>query len=146
MTAESPLISSSASGPLGVLHLPRLWLKILLHACDRLPEGYRHGEGGFDEKLFVNLGVNGKDFIDYIVREKPDYVTLERWVRTHATKLNAEAIAAHNAMVMNAALPEERATQRRAELGLSDASLTNAVELNDLEDWAGAHARLAGRV
>ena len=44
-----PVLSSSVMGPLGVKHLPRLWLKILLHACGRLPDGYRHGVGGFDE-------------------------------------------------------------------------------------------------
>jgi len=53
-----PLISSAAKGPLGVCHLPRLWLKILLFACGRLPEGYRHGEGGFDEFTTTNLGLD----------------------------------------------------------------------------------------
>ena len=30
-----PLISSGTEGPLGVKHLPRLWLKTLLSACGK---------------------------------------------------------------------------------------------------------------
>ena len=32
-----PLISSGAAGPLGVLHLPRLWLKLRLEAAGSTP-------------------------------------------------------------------------------------------------------------
>jgi len=145
VSAEAPLISSSVMGPLGVAHLPRLWLKVLLHACDRLPAGYRHGNGGFDELLFTNLGIDGDAFVDYITTQKPDYRTLEAWVRSHATKLTPEAIAAHNAGILEAPMLEERAVARRAELGISDAGFTNAVKLNDLDDWSGTHARLVGR-
>jgi hypothetical protein len=42
-------------------------------------------------------------------------------------------------------MPEERAAIRRAALGISDASVNNAIRLNDLDDWAETHARLAGR-
>jgi Domain of unknown function (DUF5069) len=132
-------------GPLGVAHLPRLWLKVLLHACDRLPEDYRHGNGGFDALLFANLGIDGDAFVDYITTQKPDYQALEAWVRLHATKLTPETIAAHNAHIVGAAMLEERAATRRAELGISDAGFTNAVKLNDLDDWSVAHARLTGR-
>jgi hypothetical protein len=142
VSAEPPLISSSVAGPLGVAHLPRLWLKILLYACGRLPEGYRHGEGGFDEFLCANLGIDRDSFVEYIATEKPDYLTLERWVRAHASKLTPEAIEAHNAAILGALMPEDRVTVRRAALGISDANFSNSVKLNDLDDWAGAHARL----
>src|ERR1700682_2704180 len=92
-----PVLSSSVMGPLGVRHLPRLWLKILLHGCGRLPEGYRHGVGGFDECLTTTLGLDRDAFIAYIETEKPDYLTLEKWVRANATSLTADAIAAVNA-------------------------------------------------
>ena len=35
-----PLISSGVAGPLGVLHLPRLWLKCSLEARGKLADGY----------------------------------------------------------------------------------------------------------
>ena len=36
----APLISSEVAGPLGVIHLPRLWLKVLLSAKGLLPDDY----------------------------------------------------------------------------------------------------------
>ena len=35
-----PLISSGTAGPLGVLHLPRLWLKASLGAAGKLHSDY----------------------------------------------------------------------------------------------------------
>ena len=40
MNTLIPLISSGVSGPLGVLHLPRLWLKASLEARGLLANGY----------------------------------------------------------------------------------------------------------
>ncbi|GIT38799.1 MAG: hypothetical protein Ct9H300mP7_7200 [Verrucomicrobiota bacterium] len=36
-----PLISSGTKGPLGVLHLPRLWQKVSLEAAGKLPTATR---------------------------------------------------------------------------------------------------------
>jgi len=35
-----PLISSGVAGPLGVLHLPRMWQKVSLEAKGKLASGY----------------------------------------------------------------------------------------------------------
>ena len=35
-----PMISSGTAGPLGVLHLPRLWQKVSLEAQGKLAAGY----------------------------------------------------------------------------------------------------------
>jgi hypothetical protein len=137
-----PLISSSVSGPLGVKHLPRLWLKILLHAAGRLPEGYRHGVGGFDERLCTDLGIDRDAFVAYIETEKPGYLELEHWVRERATRLNPESIDAYNRYITSAPLPEAMAIERRKELGLPDASLTDADTLNKLDDWAAVHRQI----
>jgi hypothetical protein len=127
-------------GPLGVKHLPRLWLKILLYGCGRLPEGYRHGAGGFDEFLTTTLGIDRDAFVTYIETEQPNYLTLEAWVRANATALTAEAIAAVNARVANADLPDTMLADRRAQLGFNEPGYTKAVALNDLDDWAAMHA------
>ncbi len=137
-----PLISSSVKGPLGVCHLPRLWLKILLFACSRLPEGYRHGEGGFDELTTDNLGLDRAEFVRYIETEKPSYQQLEGWVQEHATKLDPASIAAHNEAILTRRLREELAIPRRAELNITDPDLWNGVALNDLDDWASFHRQL----
>jgi uncharacterized protein DUF5069 len=138
-----PLISSSVKGPLGICHLPRLWLKILLFACGRLPEGYRHGEGGFDEFTCDNIGIDRVAFVAYIENEKPDYQQLEAWVRGHATKLDSASIAAHNEAILTRRMRDEIAIPRRAELNLTDTDLWNGVALNDLDDWACLHAHVA---
>ncbi len=142
MEAIVPLISSSVTGPLGATHLPRLWLKILLHACGRLPEGYRHGSGGSDEATCVNLGIDGEALVRYIETEKPDYLALESWVRERATKLDADSIAAHNEKILNGKMREELASERRARFGITDETYASSVRLNDLDDWAGVHETL----
>ena len=43
MSKIVPLISSGIAGPLGVLHLPRLWQKVLLESLGQLA-GRVHGQ------------------------------------------------------------------------------------------------------
>ena len=140
-----PLISTSVMGPLGIAHLPRLWLKILLHACGRLPEGYRHGNGGMDESLCVNLGIDADALVAFIESELPDYLALEAWVSRNATKLDAASVAAHNLQMLTRNMREELAVERRARFGIADETFANAIRLNDLDDWAGAHASITAR-
>ncbi len=129
-------------GPLGVKHLPRLWLKILLHACGRLPDGYRHGVGGFDEFLTTTLGIDRDAFVSYIETAKPDYLTLEAWVRANAAALTPETIAKVNEGVSAADIPDAMYGDRSARLGFADPAYKRAVALNDLDDWLAMHATL----
>jgi hypothetical protein len=128
-----PVLSSSVHGPLGVKHLPRLWLKVRLYDCGRLPEGYRRGIGGFDEFLTTTLGLDRDAFIAYIRDEKPTYLALEAWVR---------AIAAVNTQIERTDLPEAMRAERAARIGFFDPSYVNAVSLNDLDDWTSMHEAL----
>jgi hypothetical protein len=137
-----PVLSSSVAGPLGVKHLPRLWLKILLSEKGLLPDGYRCGEGGFDGFLTTTLGIDNAAFGAYIRAELPDYPTLEKWVRAHATNLTPEAIATVNDNVATADLPERMRADRFARIGFTDETYVKAVALNDLDDWAGIHEEL----
>jgi hypothetical protein len=137
-----PTISSSCAGPLGILHLPRLWLKIFLYSAGRLPAGYRHGVGGFDERLCTNLGIDRDAFVAYVENEKPTYLEVEAWVREHATRLDAESIAAHNHSIVEGQMPPEIANERRRDAGVTDLSITRAVPLNDLDDWAAIHRQI----
>ncbi len=138
-----PLISSSVVGPLGIAHLPRLWLKILLHAAGRLPEGYRYGTGGFDERLCERLGIDRDAFVAYIQTERPAYRALETWVAAHATAMTPHAIAAWNRLVTGARLPEAMAAERYERFELTEADNVMGVGLNDLDDWDALHASLA---
>jgi hypothetical protein len=140
-----PAISSSVAGPMGLAHLPRLWLKILLHATGRLPDGYRHGVGGFDEALCSRLGLDRDALVAFIESEKPDYLTCERWVCEHARDISPQTVTAFNAYVRTANIREELAVERRARFGIEDEAFANAVVLNDLDDWAGIHQQVAGQ-
>ncbi len=136
-----PLISSSVTGPLGVCHLPRLWLKILLHACGRLPEGYRHGSGGFDGLTLEGLGIDAAAFVAFIETSRPMYLECEAWVRANATNLDAASITKLNTAIVARDKPAEAAAELRAQLGVDD-SVRKAIALNDLDDWALAHASI----
>ncbi len=136
-----PTVSSSAVGPLGVCHLPRMWLKVLLHAKGRLPAGYRHGTGGFDESTAVALGFDRDAFIDFVNSKHPTYLETETWVRENATNLNPESIRKHNEHV-HREKPPLMAKVQRAFVGLDDESILDATLLNDLDDWQTLHAQL----
>lgn len=55
MSTNVPLISSGVAGPLGVLHLPRLWLKVSLEACGKLAAGYPGAGKGYDQMVLDAL-------------------------------------------------------------------------------------------
>ena len=136
-----PILSSTAVGPLGVCHLPRMWLKILLHATGQLPAGYRHGTGGFDERTAVDLGFDRDAFIEFVETELPTYLEAEDWVRAHAKHLDAATIRKHNELV-HRDKPEVMAIAQRAFVGLNDPSIRDATLLNDLDDWLTLHEQL----
>ena len=58
MNTIVPLISSGVAGPLGVLHLPRLWLKVSLEARGKLAPGYPGLGKGYDLMVCNALGLN----------------------------------------------------------------------------------------
>lgn len=130
-----PLISGTEAGPLGIVHLPRLWLKLLLADAGRLPEGYRHGSGGTDEGVLDFLGISAKQILALIASEKPEYLELERWVRGHARDLSPEAIERFNAATVTFDMPEPRLTAWRERFGITDPGISKAVMLNQLDDW-----------
>ena len=136
-----PFLSSSSVGPLGICHLPRMWLKILLHATGRLPPGYRHGTGGLDEATAVNLGFDRDEFIQFVETKLPTYLECEAWVRAHAKHLDAESIRKHNEATRRDKPPAMAAFQR-AFVGLDDANILEATLLNDLDDWQTVHAQV----
>lgn len=137
-----PLISPMVVGPLGVMHLPRLWLKMLLFRHGLLAEGYRHGHGGLDGKLVEALGIDVDALIAFVDAEKPDYQAFEAWVKANAANLTPESIAAYNETVRNERMPEANAAKRREQFGIDDPTFAWAVPLINLDDWSGFHAWL----
>jgi hypothetical protein len=140
-TPVVPIVSSSTVGPLGVCHLPRMWLKVLLHAKGRLPAGYRHGTGGFDEATAVNLGFDRDAFIEFVGSTHPTYLETEAWVRENAKNLTPESIRKHNEHV-HRDKPPLMAKVQRAFVGLDDENILDATLLNDLDDWHTLYVQL----
>ena len=56
MNTVVPLISSGVAGPLGVLHLPRLWLKLSLESVGKLAPGYPGAGKGYDQMVLDGVG------------------------------------------------------------------------------------------
>src|SRR4051812_47921088 len=75
-----PLISSGVSGPLGVLHLPRLWLKTSLEARGKLAPGYPGAGKGYDQMVLDGLGLDRQKTLDYIKTSRPTYGQFESWI------------------------------------------------------------------
>ena len=136
-----PMISSGTAGPLGVLHLPRLWQKVSLEAAGKLASGYPGIGRGFDAMTCAALGLEEKAVKDYIKQDKPTYPQFEAWVKKNAKSLNRESIEKHNAAVRG--YNHEDATRKEI-LGASgipdDVSAPkDAVNLNNLDDWYEFH-------
>ncbi|MGH8093610.1 MAG: DUF5069 domain-containing protein, partial [Chthoniobacterales bacterium] len=72
-----PMISSGVAGPLGVLHLPRLWLKVSLEEQGKLAAGYPGIGRGYDAMTCAALGLGEDAVRNYIGQEKPTYPQFE---------------------------------------------------------------------
>ncbi len=114
-----PLPGSTVSGPLGVAHLPRLWLKRVLAVSDLLPDGYSDGHSGASRIVIDGIGLDPQATRETLSMQ-PSYLEFERWVREHARGFEPAAVEATNAAV-------------RAH----GSALTHA-----LRDWSRVHAQV----
>ena len=71
MSKIIPLISSGCAGPLGVLHLPRLWQKASLAAVGKDHPDYPALSPGYDHMVLIGLGIDIEAFRKFIADEKP---------------------------------------------------------------------------
>lgn len=135
-----PTISSGTAGPLGVQHLPRLWQKASLDAVGKLHPDYPAAGAGFDQMTLDALGIERQTFLDYIAAEKPTYIACEAWCAANGNFDDAK-VAAHNSAVDG--YNHDDATRTEI-LGLAgkndDGKILDAVNLNNLDDWAGFHS------
>ena len=136
-----PMISSGVAGPLGVVHLPRLWQKVSLEATGKLADGYPAIGRGFDAMTCAALGLDEQAVKDYIKQNKPTYPQFEAWVKKNAKSLNREAIEKHNAAVRGYNHDDETRKGILSACGIGDdaAAPKDAVNLNNLDDWYEFH-------
>jgi hypothetical protein len=135
-----PLISSGVAGPLGVVHLPRLWQKVSLEEAGKLASGYPGIGTGFDAMTCAALGLEEQAVRDYIRQSKPTYPQFEAWVKQNAKSLNRDAIEKHNAAVRGYNHDGETRMGILSACGIDDAAAPkDAVNLNNLDDWYEFH-------
>ncbi len=141
MSTIVPLISSSVTGPLGVVHLPRLWLKLSLESNGKLAPGYPGAGTGFDQMVIDGLGLKRDAVIDFIKKNKPTYPQFEAWVKKTGTKLDRASIEKLNASIRGYNHDDDTRKEILSANGLPDDAHApkDAVSLNSLDDWKCFH-------
>lgn len=137
-----PLISSGTAGPLGVLHLPRLWLKVSLEARGKLADGYPGIGQGYDMMTITALGLNADAVKKFITDSKPTYAQFEAWIKKQpGVKLDKATIDKSNRAILG--YNHDDATRKGilGASGITDEGSVNhdAVSLNNLDDWYEFH-------
>ncbi|MFI5356625.1 MAG: DUF5069 domain-containing protein [Opitutales bacterium] len=142
MATFIPLISSGTVGPLGVLHLPRLWLKVSLEARGKLDKRYPGVGKGYDQMTINALGLKTDAVVNFIKSKHPTYPQFEAWIKAQpGVKLDQAAISAHNAAVRGYIHDDATRKGILANNGLPDdaSAVKDAVRLNDLDSWQELH-------
>ena len=136
-----PLISSGTTGPLGVLHLPRLWLKASLGAAGKLHADYPAIGQGYDQMVLDGLGIDKAAFESFIADSKPTYPQLETWIIAQSGgTLDASAVAKLNTAITGYIHADEVRTGILGTSGIPDAGkIRDAINLNNLDDWHSFH-------
>lgn len=135
-----PSVSSGTAGPLGAVHLPRMWLKISLASVGALPEGYDECGAGFDAMTLSALGLDRQKTIDFIRNNRPSYMEFEEWVVANG-KTDKESVDRHNAAIRGYNHSDELAQQMRDSSKIKRHSIKDAVSLNTVEDLDEIHKR-----
>ena len=137
-----PLISSGVAGPLGVLHLPRLWLKVSLECRGKLADGYPGIGKGYDMMTINALGLNADAVKKFINDSKPTYAQFEAWVKKQpGVRLDKATLYKHNSAVRGYIHDDATRKGILGANGITDEGSVNpgAVDLNNLDDWYEFH-------
>jgi hypothetical protein len=136
------MIPCHVAGPLGVLHLPRLWLKVSLEARGQLAAGYPGIGKGFDQMVISGLGLTADAVRKFITDKKPSYQEFEAWVKSQpGVKLDRASVYKLNQSILGYHHDDETRKGILKTAGYKDdgSVLGAAVELNALDDWAAFH-------
>lgn len=137
-----PLISSGVAGPLGVLHLPRLWLKASLEAAGKLAPGYPGIGKGYDMMVVSALGLNADAVHAFIKSSRPTYPQFEAWIKAQpGVNLTKGNIHKLNVAIAGYIHSDETRKSVLAASGLPDDGSVqpDAINLNNLDDWYEFH-------
>ncbi len=146
MAKMIPLIGSSEAGPLGAIHLPRLWLKLTLSAADMLDDEYDACGAGFDQMVLDGLGVDRDAAVAHLTNEKPSYPQFEQWViAQNGGSIDQSVIDASNAAITGYEHADDDVAAISSAAGTNaDGAIKDAVTLNALDDWHEIHGAVTG--
>lgn len=142
MSKTIPLISSGIAGPIGVLHLPRLWQKVSLEKVGKLHDEYPGIGAGYDQMVLDGIGIENEAFSSFM-DSKPTYPQLEKWILDQkGGALDADAVKSLNDSIVGYNHDDDTRKGILNETGIEDdGSILDAINLNNLEDWFGFHAQ-----
>ena len=140
MSKYIPVISSGIAGPLGVLHLPRLWQKASLGAAGKLHPDYPACGKGYDQMVLDGLSLDNKRFEDFIAT-KPTYPEFEAWVlKESGGSLDPDAVTKLNAAITGYNHSDDIRKIILGAVGIpDDGTILDAINLNNLDDWHAFH-------
>ncbi len=137
-----PLISSGTAGPLGVLHLPRFWLKASLESRGKLAPGYPGCGKGYDQMVLDGLGLDRQKTLDYLKASRPSYTQFEGWIKQQpGVKLDKGNIEKLNGSIRGYIHDDATRKSVCGAAGLPDDANAprDAVNLNNIDDWTEFH-------
>ncbi|HEY3863715.1 MAG TPA: DUF5069 domain-containing protein [Verrucomicrobiae bacterium] len=138
MNTTVPLISSAVAGPLGVLHLPRFWLKVSLESRGKLAPGYPGCGKGYDQMVLDALSLNKEAVTAFIKDTRPTYPQFETWItKQPGAKLDKLSIDNLNSAIRGYIHDDQTRKSILSANGIPDDSRAcrDAVNLNNLDDW-----------
>lgn len=132
------MISSGVAGPLGVLHLPRLWQKASLGSVGKLHDDYPASGQGFDQMVLDGLAISREEFLAFVAGQKPSYPETEAWIlEKRGGSLDAGQVRDLNQSIVDYNHDAEVRKEILEASGIEDTeALPDAVNLNNLDDWA----------
>jgi hypothetical protein len=142
MNTIVPLISSAVAGPLGVLHLPRFWLKVSLECRGKLAPGYPGCGKGYDQMVLDALGLKKEVVVDFVEKNRPTYPQFETWItKQPGAKLDKLSIDKLNSAIRGYIHDDQTRKSILAANDIPDDSraFRDAVNLNNLDDWKEFH-------
>jgi hypothetical protein len=141
MAKVIPLISSDTAGPLGAIHLPRLWAKLTLDNAGMLADGYDFCGAGFDQMTLDGLGLDKQRVLDHVRDKRPTYMEFEEFViAENGGSIPKDKIEKHNAAIRGYNHADDLASNMRNASGVKNERIKDAVTLNSIEDLDELHA------
>lgn len=89
------IVGPDIDGPLGIVHLPRLWAIAILSNAGLLADGVADDPHGYSSLVTHGLRIEPRAFKRFL-ETMPTYVQCETWVREHSRRLDPATIARVN--------------------------------------------------